>query len=84
MLEKARMKGKKSANPVSAEQGADGEEDDGLCCTCGQKVGQHNHVPATNIATPAGGTAGGGGGTAGTKDTGHGPGGGAGGGKGKQ
>jgi hypothetical protein len=73
MLEKARMKGKKpaNANAVATEQGGGdaGEEDDGLCCTCGQKVGQHNHVPATNTATPAGGTAGGG--TVGTKDAGQ-------------
>jgi hypothetical protein len=75
MLEKARMKGKKAVNPGPVEQGGDaaGEEDDGLCCTCGQKVGQHNHVAAP---TGAGGTAGGGGG--GTKDAGQGPGGGAG------
>ena len=67
MLEKARMKGKKPVNPVSntTEQGGvDAEEDDGLCCTCGQKVGQHNHVP-TSTAT---GTAGGG-----TKDAAQGP-----------
>ena len=72
MLEKARMKGKKAVNPGPVEQGGEGEEDDGLCCTCGQKVGQHNHVPA---ATPAGGGTGGGGTT---KDAGQGSGGGKG------
>jgi hypothetical protein len=59
MLEKARMKGKKGPLPAAAPPGGgqqsptkneeDGE-DDGLCCTCGQQVGQHNHVP------PSGGT----------------------------
>lgn len=51
MLEKARMKGKKGALPNS-QHGSTGTneneeeyEDDGLCCTCGQKVGQHSHVP---------------------------------------
>ena len=62
MLEKARMKGKKPVNPVNpvaaTDQGVMGEggdEDDGLCCTCGQKVGQHNHVPPPTTTT-AGGT----------------------------
>lgn len=59
MLEKARMKGKKGPLPAAAPSGGqqsptkneiDEGEDDGLCCTCGQQVGQHNHVP------PPGGT----------------------------
>lgn len=48
MLEKARLKGKKGqTNSKSNSGGGNDEEieDDGLCCTCGQKVGQHNHVP---------------------------------------
>ena len=50
MLEKARLKGKKGQPNSQSNAGGGGEndeefEDDGLCCTCGQKVGQHNHVP---------------------------------------
>jgi hypothetical protein len=62
MLEKARLKGKKGQLNNSQQSGGSGGggntgagagndeefEDDGLCCTCGQKVGQHNHVPANN------------------------------------
>lgn len=52
MLEKARLKGKKGQTNSKSKTGGGGGnddeefEDDGLCCTCGQKVGQHNHVPA--------------------------------------
>ena len=54
MLEKARLKGKKGGQPNASQpsgngggNGGDDEfEDDSLCCTCGQKVGQHSHVPA--------------------------------------
>jgi hypothetical protein len=52
MLEKARMKGKKAV----AAQPPDGEEyeDDGLCCTCGQQVGQqHNHGTGTGTRNGA-------------------------------
>ena len=53
MLEKARMKGKKQPLPATqpalagntVDEEFDDDEDDGLCCTCGQHVGQHNHVP---------------------------------------
>lgn len=53
MLEKARLKSKKGqSNNNSLQAGSGGAggndedlDDDGLCCTCGQKVGQHNHVP---------------------------------------
>jgi hypothetical protein len=50
MLEKARMKGKKTPLPVtqSAAPGSEDYDDDELCCTCGQNVGQHNHVPTPN------------------------------------
>lgn len=52
MLEKARMKGKKGTGGVTTQaRGEAGEEfeDDGLCCTCGQQVGQqHNHVSGNN------------------------------------
>ena len=51
------MKGKKGPLSAPAPPGqepppknGDDPEDDGLCCTCGQQVGQHNHVP------PSGGT----------------------------
>ena len=59
MLEKARMKGKKGTGTTGGSGGAGGGsgggtggvveevEDDGLCCTCGQKVGQHNHLTST-------------------------------------
>jgi hypothetical protein len=44
MLEKARMKGKKGLSGTNKDGEKEGEfEDDGLCCTCGQQVGQHNH-----------------------------------------
>ena len=57
MLEKARMKGKK-AGPVQ-----EGEfEDDGMCCTCGQQVGQqHDHVNPPQKGSVDGGGGGGGG-----------------------
>jgi hypothetical protein len=46
MLEKARMKGKKNlAAQTTTPAVGDEFEDDGLCCTCGQNVGQHNHPP---------------------------------------
>ena len=56
MLEKARLKGKKGQTNSQSNTGRGGGndeefEDDGLCCTCGQKVGQHNHVPTGGIAT---------------------------------
>jgi hypothetical protein len=66
MLEKARMKGKKGQPPANSGnqnvQGAapgTGEdfEDDGVCCTCGQQVGQHNHstpVTSTNASVADG------------------------------
>jgi len=68
MLEKARMKGKKgqpTSNNGSNVQGAapvNGEEfeDDGVCCTCGQQVGQHNHstpAPSTSATVADGGGA---------------------------
>ena len=54
MLEKARMKGKKGAATSSQTNSAGTEDfdDPEVCCTCGQQVGQHNHVNNT-----AGGTA---------------------------
>jgi hypothetical protein len=70
MLEKARMKGKKgplpATNPnnaaqtsgpatvVSAETKESEFEDDGLCCTCGQQVGKHNHAPPSGGGTATG------------------------------
>jgi hypothetical protein len=47
MLEKARMKGKKGpvTNTQSSAQNAE-FDDEGVCCTCGQQVGQHSHVSA--------------------------------------
>jgi len=67
MLEKARMKGKKGQSAsnngnqnVQGATSANGEEfeDDGVCCTCGQQVGQHNHstpTPAANATVVDGG-----------------------------
>jgi hypothetical protein len=45
MLEKARMKGKKTVTTQPPPANGEEFDDDGLCCTCGQNVGQHSHVP---------------------------------------
>jgi hypothetical protein len=63
MLEKARMKGKKGL-PLNvsvkvhndAGDGKEEYEDDGLCCTCGQQVGGHSHVPSAVNSGGGGGT----------------------------
>ena len=59
------MKGKKGAAAPPAQTNVDGEfEEDGLCCTCGQQVGQqHHHVPSTHASGQKANAGGGGGGT---------------------